>query len=165
MSLSRVNHSPDSGSTVGPTLAQAVQQLREARDLTQRGLAQRALLPVDLIADLEAGLETFMAPAIRLKLARALRVRPVVLEALERLPSSSLATPMGSVPKPGSEAAIQFLQQVLEAHMADAARPVLCPACGSRLEVQVRLRRDLQNNPVHALRVHCLACLFHLSHG
>ena len=65
------------------TLAKRVQFLRDQRDLTQRQLAQQAALPLQQIEDIEAGLELFLSPDIRQRLARILRVKANVLEEVE----------------------------------------------------------------------------------
>jgi len=45
---------------------------------------RKSFIALNLVQDIEAGLELFMSPNVRLKLSRALRVRPDVLKEVEK---------------------------------------------------------------------------------
>ncbi len=136
------------------TLATRLQHLREVRGWTPRRLAESALLSETLIQDLESGLETFLAPAVRQKLARALRVRPSVLQEVERRPEISADTLR---PIPHATAL-----DLMEAIQADTTRKYFCPACGALLQVRTFTRRDLHDHEFEAYKVHCTKCLFRM---
>lgn len=135
------------------TLAQRVQVLREQLGITTTRLAERALLPVELIQDVESGIELFLSPAIRMKLARALRVKPHILQDVE---------------KPGPEHNKSFhaldprLYKLKEAfyRMVDNPDAVeACPQCGNALVLQRFERKDLQDQPITHYKLHCSGCL------
>jgi len=138
------------------TLALRVQALRDALDLTQRQLAQRAILDLELIQDIESGIEPFLAPAVRGKLARVLRVKPYILEEVEKRPHSR--------PDPypiGPDSRLKLVQHWID-HPTDSHT---CPHCSAPLVLQVFERRDLHNQLLHAVKAHCSVCLFRLSQG
>jgi transcriptional regulator with XRE-family HTH domain len=147
--------SPRSSVVLPSTLALRVQALREALDLTPRQVAQRAILPLSLIEDIEQGLELFLAPAVRGKLARVLRVKPLTLEEVELRPTTPSIKPVGQ------SSTVQLIEHWL--NTPNHAHP--CPDCGQPLVLQVFARRDLHDNPLHAIKAHCTQCLFRVSHG
>jgi transcriptional regulator with XRE-family HTH domain len=137
------------------TLALRVQKLRESLYLTPRGLAQKALLSEDTVQDIESGLQLFLSPATRSRLARALRVRPEKLAEVER----PFQPPQ--YPDWTTEQRIDFLQRLLEHPTQSHA----CPSCGhGPLLVQTFERRDLNNQPITAVKVRCSRCFFKLEH-
>ncbi len=140
-----------------PTLAQQVQTLRDRLNMTRRTLAERARVPEQSVEDIESGIETFLSPAIRSRLARALRVRPDVLAALEKPPP----TPPASVLVQSESARISFLQHIID----HPQHPHSCPECQGPLDVRLFPRRDLRDQPITAIKVRCQRCLFQLSHG
>lgn len=128
------------------SLALRVQALREQLDLTQRQLAKKAIVPLELIQDLESGLEVFLAPATRLKLSRALRIKPDVLEDVEKRPTA-----------PKKDRDVKFL---LEQIVAQPDEAYDCPDCDNALIIRQFDRLDLQDNPLVTIKVQCSQCLF-----
>jgi transcriptional regulator with XRE-family HTH domain len=136
------------------TLALRVQYLRESLHLTSGALADKALVSESLIEDIESGLELFLAPSVRQKIARALRVRTVVLSEVEKPPALSVKPP--TLPEDSNF-------QLLETIYQQPDRTYFCPLCGAKLMVKVFPRRDIYNNPVKALKINCSQCLFKTS--
>lgn len=117
-------------------------------------LAEKAILPRQVIDDIEAGLETFLAPAIRQKLARALLVRISVLKEVEIQPDLEAIAP--------TMAYGETAEDLLEAMVEEPDRTYFCPLCGEKLQLRMFDRRDIQNNPMIALKINCSRCLFRL---
>ncbi len=137
------------------TLARRVQFLRHQLDITSSALARKANVSAQLIEDIEGGLVMFLAPSIRQQIARALRVKSFVLEEVEKRPAVVDQTAESIL---SGEDAETLLERILES----PDRTFLCPNCGSRLRIRVFERRDLEDNPVTALKVTCPRCLFRL---
>jgi transcriptional regulator with XRE-family HTH domain len=136
------------------TLAERVRFLREKRYMTAEALALKAQLPLRTIEDIEAGIELFLAPAIRQRLARVLHVRPSQIQEVEKQPNyTNDETPM--LQRKG----LHLHEAILRAPDA----PHLCPSCGAPLAVRLFERRDLQDNLLVVVKAHCTKCLFRLS--
>jgi transcriptional regulator with XRE-family HTH domain len=139
------------GQLGGITLAQRVQQARETLSLSQAALAEAAHIPISQVQDIEAGIELFLSPAVRQKLARVLKVRPVTLKMLEK-PTPPQRPPLSL------EARDSYIEELL--HFPD--REHSCPLCGACLEVRLFQRRDLEDNLLVEVKAHCSQCLFKL---
>jgi transcriptional regulator with XRE-family HTH domain len=136
------------------TLALRVRHLRERRMMSLEYLAHKAQVPVGMIEDIEAGIETFLAPSVRQRIARVLHVRPSQIQEVETPPDlESAETPM--LQRKGLN--------LREAIMGDPDAPHLCPSCGAPLAVRIFERRDLQDNPLNVIKAHCTRCLFRLT--
>lgn len=138
-------------STLPDTLSGRLQALREHSDLTQRQLAQRAQVTLQVVEDIEAGLDVFLAPSMRQKLARALKVPPKWLQVVEKQPED-----MAQAPKANVSTVAQLIDYV-------AHRPkevIYCPLCQSELVVQWFERLDIDDTPLVEVKIHCSSCLF-----
>jgi transcriptional regulator with XRE-family HTH domain len=143
-----------SSSSLPATLAERVRFLREKRYLTVEMLAIKALVPISMIEDIEAGIEMFLAPAVRQRIARVLHVRPTQIEEAEKPPEINDAeTPM--LQRKGGA----LREEIMRAPDA----PFLCPSCGAPLAVRQFERRDLQDNPLLVIKANCTRCLFRLT--
>jgi transcriptional regulator with XRE-family HTH domain len=152
-SLAASSSSPSQGEDSVPlTLATRMQVWREKRMLTQATLAIKALIPIRLVEDIESGIELFLSPAIRQRLARVLQVRPDQIKALEKTPLPSIDAAM--------QAAGGSLYQAI---LANPEAPKTCPRCGEALTIRLFNRRDLQNRPLTAVKASCTQCLFRLT--
>lgn len=141
-------------STLPSTLAQRVRYLREKRYMTAALLAKRAQVPLQTIEDIEAGIETFLAPAIRMRLARALHVRPMVIREVENEPLNlSMETPKLQRESLG----------LLEAMRANPEGAHVCIRCGAPMTVRLFERQDLQENRFTVIKANCTQCLFRLT--
>lgn len=136
------------------TLAQRVQFLRERRMMTPALLAFRAQVPLHVVEDIEAGIETFLAPAVRQRLARVLHVRSVDLAEVEKqLDYQSPDTPSLQ------QKSLDLRNAILQAPQAEYA----CPSCQAPLAIRLFERRDLQDNLLQVIKAHCTQCLFRLT--
>ena len=138
------------------TLAERIRFWREQRYLTPASLALKTRLPLKTIEDIEAGIETFLSPTVRQRIARILHVRPGQIKELEKPPKVL----------PGSADAPILQQRSVSLHDAilrDPDEPQACPLCQAPLQIRVFERRDLQNNPLLVIKASCTACLFRLS--
>jgi hypothetical protein len=143
-------------STESKTLATQIRLWREKRMMTPDLLALKALVPLRLVEDIEAGIELFLAPAIRQRLARVLHVRPTQIQELEKPPASPEATREA---KQLQQAGSSLYQTIL----ANPEAAHSCPACGAVLSIRIFERRDLQNRPLTVVKASCTACLFRLT--
>lgn len=133
------------------TLAQRVQYWREAMDWSQRKLAEKAAVSESFIQDLESGLETFLAPAVRQKLARALRIKPILFQEVEKRPDTGAST-----------ISRELVLDLFENIQANPTRKYFCPQCGATLEIRTFERRDMHNVAILAIKVNCSKCLFRM---
>lgn len=133
------------------TLAQRVQQRREEVGLSQKGLADAANIPLTQVQDIESGIELFLSPSVRQKLARALKIKPSVLKNLEK-PAPPPRPPLSL------EARERYIDEIL--HFPN--QPHACPVCGERLDVRIFERRDLEDNLLIEVKANCSRCLFRL---
>jgi transcriptional regulator with XRE-family HTH domain len=146
--------------TLPTTLAQRVQALREQRGFTVAMAAKLALMEEDELRDIEQGITLFMAPHTRQKLAKVLRVKPHVLEDVEKPPlsnASGLALKQFSAVEQ-----LHFLQTLLNAPAIDYTP---CPRCDDIAQVQRFERQDIHGLTVHAIKVRCPRCWLKLDHG
>ncbi len=141
-------------SSLPATLAERIRFLREKRYMTPELLAMKAMVPLSTIEDLEAGIEMFLAPAVRQRLARVLHVRPSQIQEVEKTPEFD------------EREALNLQRQSIalrEAILRDPEGAHLCLSCGSLLAVRLFERRDLQDNPLTVLKANCTRCLFRLT--
>lgn len=140
------------------TLSQRVQYLRDHLDMTQRQLAYKASLEESFIQDIESGMEMFLAPAIRLKLARALRVKPSIIQEVEKRPQ-----PKEPVTESAAWQKERRTKQLLEQILQEPDGSYACLECQSGLIVRQFERRDLDDNLLLTIKIECSHCLFRWS--
>ena len=149
-----MSRNSSSSSSLPATLAERIRFLRERRYMSPEMLAAKALIPVEMVEDLEAGIEMFLAPSVRQRIARVLHVRPSQIEEAEKPPEMNDAeTPM--LQRKG----VTLREDILQAPDA----PHLCPSCGAPLAVRLFERRDLMDNPLNVIKANCTRCLFRLT--
>lgn len=143
-----------SSSSLPATLAERIRFLREKRYMTPEMLAMKALVPLSMVEDLEAGIEMFLSPAVRQRIARVLHVRPSQIAEAEKPPEFDNA-----------EAAVLQRKALAlrEAILGDPDAPHLCLSCGAPLAVRLFERRDLRDNPLTVIKANCTRCLFRLT--
>ena len=117
---------------------------------TSAKLAEKAMLSETFIQDLESGLEPFLAPAVRQKLARALRVRVTTIQEVEKPPLNPVSTHLDE----------EILTELVLAICKFPQKSFFCSQCGAKLVVRFFERRDLQDIPIHLCKAHCSKCLF-----
>jgi transcriptional regulator with XRE-family HTH domain len=138
-----------------PTLAERIRFLRERRYMSPEMLASKALIPVTMVEDIESGIEMFLAPAVRQRIARVLHVRPTQIEEAEKTPDLVDHSEAAVLQRKGLSLREEILKDPDALH--------LCPSCGSPLAVRLFERRDLRDNPLVVIKANCTQCLFRLT--
>jgi len=139
------------------TLAQRVRFLREQRMLSLEHVAHHARISLRQLEDIEAGIEMFLSPSVRQRLARVLRVRPQRLKDVEQPPQPSREEMSGIAYRQAKGA------ELLEAIRENPAEAYRCPDCAAALVIRVFERRDLHDQPFSVIKAHCSQCLFRLT--
>lgn len=134
------------------TLASRVSFIRNARGIHILKLAEEARIPVDLIEAVESGIETWLSVAVRQRIARVLKVDPIILEEVEvkREVKDLLKNPPVEV--------IERIQNEIMNNIRD----ITCPLCGHPLKIWIQEGFDLNENPVKSPKAHCTECVFQL---
>ncbi len=140
--------------TLPDTLAQRVRYLRDVRDMTQRQLAAKAIVDVDLIQDIETGIELYLSPAVRQKIARSLGVLSEVIKEVEKVPPAEHHT----VIEERQTKSVGLLDAIQRNHKGN----YFCPDCGGSILVRIFNRRDMNDDPIDAIKANCTQCLFRL---
>lgn len=131
------------------TLAQFVQQKRDDLGLSPKGLAMSTNLDLELIEDIEAGKELFLAVTVRQSLAKGLKCNPEEIRRLELdLRSSDVV----------SEKIIDSLKELI----LNGAGGLKCPKCGAPLSTKIERMYDLEDNLVLHPKAHCTKCVFQI---
>lgn len=160
--------SPPVNPLLGLPVYKRIQVLRQAKQLSVATLAARSGLSVELVEDIEAGLETVLATTTRRRLARVLQVPSLWLRAEEETAhwfAGSARTTEPPQPltwrvnrKNELIAGNKRLPLLAMAQQPDGFWP--CPNCGAALRVRTFERRDLEETPITALALTCTQCLF-----
>lgn len=137
-----------------PTLAEMFRLWREKRYMTPALLAQKANVPLRLVEDIEAGIECFLAPAVRQRLAKVLHVRPSQIREVEKRPTDDMSA---------DPALYQQGNELREAILQNPDAPRECPTCGAPLSIRLFERRDLQDRPLVVIKANCTRCLFRMT--
>jgi transcriptional regulator with XRE-family HTH domain len=145
---------PANATSPPETLSRRVQRLREQLNLSITQLGQKANLTEPFLQDLEAGLEPFLSPAVRQKLARVLRVKLSYIQEVETPPP----------PIPDVRLDDEKKADMLNALIKKPDRVLFCPACGGKLVARLFNRQDLQGTPLTSFKIHCSQCLFAMEH-
>ena len=128
------------------TLAQFIQQKRKEIDLTPKGLAHFANLPLETI---EAGKDLFLSVTVRQSLAKILRCEPDEIKKYEKDFSSYTI----------SQEIIDSLKELI----LNGAGGLKCPKCGATLVTRVAKLYDLEDNLMLHAKAHCSKCSFHIT--
>lgn len=144
--------------TLPETLAKRVQFLRKQRDITPYQLAAQTALPAQMIEDIEAGLELFLSPAIRQRLARALRVKAEILKEVETQPEKESTLSELKRQQQIKQKSLYLVSQI----QTGITENLRCPECDSDMVVQIYPREDLEGNQFNVIKAHCSSCLFRL---
>ncbi len=131
------------------TLAQFIQQKRKEIDLTPKGLAHFANLPLETIEDIEAGKDLFLSVTVRQSLAKILRCEPDEIKKYEKDFSSYTI----------SQEIIDSLKELI----LNGAGGLKCPKCGAPLVTRVAKLYDLEDNLMLHAKAHCSKCSFHIT--
>ncbi len=130
------------------TLARFIQTKREELGLTQKGLAIAANVPLEIVEEVEAGKELFLAVTVRQALAKVLKCDPQEIKQLEKDISSNIISPE----------IIESLKQLI----LNGAGGLKCPRCGATLDTRIAKMYDLEDNLVLHPKAHCTKCPFQI---
>ena len=130
------------------TLAQFVQEKRDNLGLSVKGLAMKSNLDVNLIEDIEAGKELFLAVTVRQNLAKGLKCHPDEIRRLEKDFRNDFVSPQ----------IIDSLKELI----LNGAGGLKCPKCGASLITKVEKMYDLEDNLVLHPKAHCSKCVFQI---
>lgn len=148
-----MNHKPlPSNIELGSTLARRVSQFRQHRELSIPELAERTRFSVQRLHDIESGLETWLSPTDRQRLAKALAIEPALFKEVEARSATSTASESHMLDR---ESIANLTQAILEGE-----RDLPCPDCGLPLKCSVQEGLDMEENPIYIPRAFCLKCPF-----
>ncbi len=134
------------------SLAQYIAQNREKQGLTQQELSQKANIKLEDIQSIELGLDLFLAPTIRQKLARALKLENKEIKKYEKKSDMD-----------NNKALI--MDNIREAILLNYNKPdfvINCPNCGEKLITRVAKLYDLEGALVLRPKARCPKCPFQL---
>lgn len=134
------------------TLAELISTTRDDRGLSQRGLAQKANLDLDIVEDIESGKDLFLPPTTRQKLAMALKLSVKKIKSFEKQAETSDKD--FEVAEKIEELRLRILYESTEGHK--------CPVCGGDLVCRVAEMYDLEDNLVKHPKARCSKCPFQI---
>ena len=151
MDLPKYIHGPQEG--LPKTLASRVSFLRNARRIHIAELSHEARVPINLLEDIESGIETWLPTSIRQRIARVLKVDPNILQEVEvknEIKEEFLKEPP-----------LELLERIQE-DILSGVKEINCPICQSSLRVWIQEGLDLTEQPVKTAKAHCTNCVFQL---
>lgn len=134
------------------TLASRVSYIRNARRIHIVDLSQEARVPIELLEDIEAGIETWLSTAVRQRIARVLKVDPNILEEVE---VKNIKQNVENDPP------AELLERIQE-DILSRINNIKCPICQSPLKTWIQEGFDLNEQPIKTPKAHCTACVFQL---
>ena len=130
------------------TLAKFIQTKRKELDMTPKGLAIAANIPLETVEDIEAGKELFLPVTIRQSLAKILKCEPHEIKRLEKDIANDIVSPE----------IIESLKQLI----LNGAGGLKCPKCGAPLDTRVARMYDLEDTLILHAKAHCTKCPFQI---
>ncbi|MFA6989499.1 MAG: hypothetical protein WC197_05460 [Candidatus Gastranaerophilaceae bacterium] len=131
------------------SLAQLISNQREKIGLSQIGLSKKAALPLKVIENIESGQELFLSSPVRQKLARALKMEPHVIKALEKRELDF-------------EPYAEYIEKIKEKILTGELEGLKCPACKSELVCRVAELYDLEDRLIKHPKARCSKCPFQI---
>ena len=135
------------------TLASRVAFLRNARRIHITELSLRAKISIELIEDIEAGIETWLPTSIRQRIARVLKVDPNILEEVEIKNFDEENFP--------KQPPLELVERIQE-DILSGVKDIQCPLCQNPLKVWIQEGLDLNEKPIRTPKAHCTVCVFQL---
>lgn len=130
------------------TLAKFIQTKRKELDMTSKGLAIAANIPLEVIEDIESGKELFLSVTFRQAIAKVLKCEPAEIKHLEKDIANDIVSPE----------IIESLKKLI----LNGAGGLKCPKCGALLDTRVARMYDLEDNLVLHAKAHCTKCPFQI---
>ncbi len=135
------------------TLASRVSFLRNARRIHIAELSLQAKVPIKLLEDIEAGIETWLPTSIRQRISIVLKVDPRILEEVE-VKNRRFE---GLYKEPPGELIERICEEILE-----GIHDIKCPLCGSGMKVWIQDGFDLNGGTIKTPKGHCKNCVFQI---
>lgn len=132
------------------TLAKFISTIRENSGYSQKGLADRANLDLNIIESIESGQDLFLSTSVRQKLAKALKIDSIQIKTLEKEPQVVKTIDQDYI----EELKLRIVEGQLEGN--------ICPSCRSELICKTVEMYDLENNPTKAPKARCSSCYFQI---
>jgi len=136
-----------------PTLASRVSFLRNARRIHIEELCTQAMVSFKFIEDVEAGIETWLPTSVRQRLARVLKVDPIILEEVEV--KKDFGDPLPKDPP------LELVERIKE-EILSGNENLTCPKCNKPLKVWIQNGFDLNDFPIQTPKGHCTVCVFQI---
>ena len=133
------------------TLASRMSFLRNARRIHIRELSHEARVSIELLEDIESGIETWLPTSIRQRIARVLKVDPNILEEVEV--KNEMKEELSKEPP------LELIERIQE-DILYGVKNIPCPICQSPLRVWVQEGFDLNRNSIKTPKAHCTVCVF-----
>ena len=151
MDIPKYIHDPQEN--LPKTLASRVSFLRNARRIHIAELSLQARVPIKLLEDIEAGIETWLPTSVRQRISIVLKVDPKILEAVEvkNLKSEELYR------NPPGELIERICEEILE-----GISDIKCPTCGSEMKTWIQEGFDLNGAPIKTPKGYCKSCVFQI---
>lgn len=131
------------------TLAQFISETREQEGYSQSGLAKRANLKIEVVENIEAGQELFLATTVRQKIAKALKLDTKDIKVYEKQFKET---------EPSKETIESIKQEILSGNLEN----LKCPKCNSNLIARVAEMYDLEDILIKHPKARCSKCPFQL---
>lgn len=151
MDLPKYLHGPQEG--LPKTLASRVSFLRNARKIHIAEFSHLARVPLKLLEDIEAGIETWLPVSIRQRIARVLKVDPNILEEVEV--KNTIREDLVKAPP-------LELQERIQEEILSGIKEINCPVCGNPLRTWIQEGLDINEQPIKTPKAHCTVCVFQL---
>lgn len=150
MDLPKYIHGPQE--SLPKTLAARLSFIRNARKIHIAELSLQARIPIKLLEDVEAGIETWLPTTIRQRIARVLKVDPNILEEVEVKKTNEDIN---------KEPPLELLERIQE-EILSGVKNINCPICGNKLRVWIQEGFDLNANSIKTPKANCTVCVFQL---
>jgi len=132
------------------TLAEFISTTREKIGYSQKGLADRANLNIEIIEAVESGQDLFLSSTVRQKIAKVLRLDLFQLKALEREPQVV------------KELDLDYIEELKLRILEGQISGNICPSCKSELICKIVEMYDLENRIVKHPKARCSKCYFQI---
>ena len=151
MNLPKYIHEPQEN--LPKTLASRVSFLRNGRRIHIADLSLQAKVPIKLLEDIEAGIETWLPTSVRQRIAIVLKVDPKILEEVEvkNLKTEELYR------NPPGELIERLCEEILE-----GVNDIKCPLCSSEMRVWIQEGFDLNGEAIKTPKGYCKSCVFQI---
>jgi len=130
------------------SLAQFVQQHREKLGLSAGGLAKKCHLELNLIEQIEAGVELFLPTTVRLNLAKGLKCSHTEIKEYEKDFETKFID--------------EEIIKVLKNRILNEEPDLVCPKCHSPLVTRIAKMYDLEDNLMLHPKGRCSKCVFQI---